>query len=147
MLKIWDFTLWKVSGVNDTLGHILLLKFLSTKRFWKRESLRLVPRDPNFVNATNNINVFIFVLHICLRARLCLAHNAYFSWSLWTSNRTLLASLSCNFLFGDIKRWRGNSSLKKWLIVRLVRTNLLKQDYAFFWLFSSSIRRTWLTGY
>ena len=93
----------EVSGVKDTLGHFLLGKSLSTKPS-ERETLRLVHRDPNLVKATNNINVLIFVLHICLRARLCLAHTTYFIWCLWTSHRTLLASLSSNFLFGVIKR-------------------------------------------
>ena len=59
-------------------------------------------------------------------------HTAYCIWSLWTSRRTLLVSLSSNFLFGDIKRGRGNSSLNNWLRVRLGRTNLLKQDGGFF---------------
>ena len=104
-----------MSGINDTLGHILL-KSLAAKDLWERESLRLIPRNSNFVQATNNINVLIFVLHINLNARLCLAHTAYFIWSLWTSQKTLLASLSSNF-FGDSNRGRGNSSLKSWLIV------------------------------
>ena len=131
MMKIWKLTLWKVSGVNDTLGHFLLRQSLSTKDFWERESLRFVPRDPKLLNATNKINVLIFALPIRLRARFCLAHIAYFIWSLWNSHKTLLASFSSNFLFGDIKRGRGNSSLNSWLIVRLGPTNILKQDDAF----------------
>ena len=91
MLKVWKLTLWKVSGVSDTLGHIVFGKSLLTKDFWESETLRLVPRDLNLVNATNNINVLIFVLHVCLRARFCLAHTAYFIWSFWTSHMTLLA--------------------------------------------------------
>ena len=126
-MKIWTLTLWKVSGVNDTLGQFLL-QSLSTKDLWERESLRLVSRDPNLVHATHNINVFFFVLHISLSARLCLAHTAYFNWSLWTSHRTLLASLSSNFNFGNSKKGRGNSSLNNWLIFRLGRTNLRKED-------------------
>ena len=77
---------------------------------------------------TNNINVLIFVLHISLSARLCIAHTGYYNWSLWTSHRTLLASLASNFFFGDSKRGRGNSSLNSWLIVRLGRANLRKED-------------------
>ena len=132
MMTIWKLTLWKVSGVNDTLGHILLRQSLSAKYFWERESLRLVPRDPNLVNATNNVNVLIFVLHICPIARLCLAHSAYFSWSIWTSHKTLLASLSSNFFFGDSKRGKGNSSMNSWLIVRLGRTNFPMENDALF---------------
>ena len=30
-MKIWKLTLWKVSGVSDTIGHILLRQSLSTK--------------------------------------------------------------------------------------------------------------------
>ena len=131
-MKIWRLTLWKVSGVNDNLGHILLRKSLSTKDFWERETLGLVPRDPNLVNATNNINVLIFVLHIHLRARLFLAHTAHFIWSLWTSHRTLLAAHSSNFLFWDIIMGSGNSSLKIWLIVRLGLANLRKEDVTVF---------------
>ena len=138
MLKFWKLTLWKVSGVNDILEHSRLCESLSTRDFWECESLRLVPRDPKLVNATTNINVLIFVLHICP------AHTAYFIWFLRTSHRTHIASLSSSFPFGDIKRGRGNSSLNTWLIVRLERTNLLKQDDAFFWHTSSSFRRTWL---
>ena len=82
MMKIWKLTLWKVSGVNDNLGHILL-QSLSAKDLWEREIVRLVSRDPNLVHATNNINVLILVLHISLSARLCLAHTVYFNWSLW----------------------------------------------------------------
>ena len=134
MLKIWRLTLRKVSGVNDTVGYILLGKSLPTNDFWQRETLRLVPRDPNRVNATNNINVLIFVLHIYLRARLCLARTAYINWSLWTPHRTLIASISSKFFFGDIKRGRGNSSSNNWLSVRLGRTNIFKQDDSLFWL-------------
>ena len=126
-MKIWKLTLWKVSGVNYTLGHFLL-QSLATKDLWERESLRLVSRDPNLVHATNIINVLIFVIHINLSARLCLAHTAYFNWSLQTSHRTLLASLSSNIFLGDIERGRGNSSLNSWLIVRLGRVNLRKED-------------------
>ena len=109
-MKIFKLTLWKVSGVNDTLRHILSYKSLSTKDFSERETLRLVPRDPNLV------------LHICLRTSLRLAHTAFFNWSLWTSYRTRLASLSSKFLFRDIKRVRGNSSSNNWLSVRLAIT-------------------------
>ena len=45
----------------------------------RRESLRLVSRDPNLVHATSNINVLIFVLHVSLNVRLRLAYTAYFS--------------------------------------------------------------------
>ena len=69
-MKIWKLTLWKVSGVNDTLGHILL-ESLATKDLWERESFRLIPRKSNFVHATNNINVLILVLRISFRTRLC----------------------------------------------------------------------------
>ena len=133
MLRIWKLTLWKVSGVNDTPGHIPLGRSLSTKEFWERETRRLIPRDPNLVNATNNLNVLIFVLHIRLPASLRLAHTTYFIWSLWPSHRTLLASLSGNFLFGDNKKGRGNSGSNNWLSVRLGRTNVFKQDEALFW--------------
>ena len=60
-------------------------------------------------------------------------HSAYFNWSLWTSHRTLLASLSKNFLFRDIKTGRGNSSSDNWLSVRLGWTNVFKQQDALFW--------------
>ena len=129
-MKIWKLTLWKVIGVNDTLGHFLL-QSLATKDLWERESLRLVSRDPNLVHATNNINVLILVLHICLSARLCLSHTAYFIWSIWTSHRTLLASFSSNIFFGDSKRGRGNSSLNDLLVVHLGLFNLLKEDDTF----------------
>ena len=104
----------------------LLRQFLSTKVFWERESLRLVPRDPNLVNATNNINVLILVLHICLRARLCLAHTAYFAWSLRASHRTILASLSSNFLLGDIKKGNGKQQLE---LSKKVSNKLLHVGY------------------
>ena len=121
MFKFSKLTLWTVSSVNDTLRHILLRKSLSTEDFWERETPRLVPRDTNLV------------LQICLRDHVCLAHTTYFNWSLWTSHRNLLASLSSNFLLGDIKRGSGNSSLNNWFIVRLGRTNHLKQHDASFW--------------
>ena len=130
MLKIWKLLLWEMSGVIDTLGHTLLCKSLSTKDFWERETVRLVPRD-NFVNATNNINVL--VLHICLRTNLHAAHTACFNRSLRTSHRTPLASLSKIFFFREIKRGRGNSSSNNWLSVRLGLTNVFKQYDAFFW--------------
>ena len=131
MLKSWKLTLWKVSSVNDTLGHIFLPSFFRQKIF-EAWILRLVSRDPNLVNASNNINVFILVLHIHLRASFTLANTAYFIWSLWTSQRTLLASFSSTFLFRDIKSGRGNSSSNNWLSVRLRQTILFKQDDAFF---------------
>ena len=73
-------------------------------------------------------DVLIFVLHISLSARLCLAHTAYFNWSPWTSRRPLLASLSSNIFFGDNNRGRRNSSLNSCFIVRLGRVNLRKED-------------------
>ena len=130
-MKIWKLTLRKVSDVNDTLGHFLL-QSLASKDLWERESLRLVSRDPNLVHATNNMNVFIFVLHISFSALLCPAHIVYFNPSIWTSHRTLLSSLSNNLFFGDSKRGRGNSSLNSWLIVRLGRTNFRKEADTFF---------------
>ena len=126
-MKIWKLTLWKVSGVNHILGHILL-KSLATKDLWERESLRLIPRKPNFVHATNNIDVLILVLRISFTARLGLAHTAYFNWSLQTSHRTLLASLSSNNFFGDNNRGRGNNSLNSWFIVHLEGIDLRKDD-------------------
>ena len=126
-MKIWKLTLWKVSVVNYTLGRSLL-QSRATKDLWERETLRLVSRDPKFVHATNNINLLIFVLHISRSARLCLAHTAYFNWSLWTSHRTLLASLSSKIFFRDNNRGRGNSRLNSWLIARLGRVNLRKED-------------------
>ena len=62
------------------------------------------------------------------RARFCLANTAYFNWSLWTSHRTLLASLSSNIFFGDNKRGRGNSSLNSCFIVHKGRVDLRKED-------------------
>ena len=126
-MKIWKLTLWKVSGVKDTLG-LLLLKSLAAKDLWERESLRIVPRNPNVVHATNNINDLILVLHINLSARLCLAHAAYFNSSLWTSHRTLLFSLSSNIFFGVNNRGRGNSSSNSWVIARLGRVNFRQED-------------------
>ena len=133
MLKIWKLRLRMVTGVNDTLVHIPLGKSFSTKDFRERETLKLVPRDPSLVNATNNINVLNLVLHICLRNSLRLAHTAYFNWSLRTSYRTLIASLSSKFLFGDVNSGRGNSSSNNWRSVRLGRTNVFKQDDALLW--------------
>ena len=130
-MKIWKLTLWKVSGVNDTLGHILP-KSLAAKDLWERESLRFIPRKHNFVHATNNIDVLILVLRISFSARFGLAHNAYFNWSLQTSHKTLLASLSSNNFFGDNKRGRGNRSLNSWFIVHLGRFDLRKEDYTVF---------------
>ena len=132
MLKIWKLTLWKVSGVNENLGHILLGESFLTQDFWERQTLRLVPRDPNLVNGTNNVNIFVLVLHICLRTSFRLAHTAFFNWSLRTSHRTLLASFSSNFLFRDINRGRGNSSSNNWVSVHLLRTNVFKQDDTLF---------------
>ena len=126
-MKIWKLTLWKVSGLNDTLGHILP-KSLAAKDLWERESLRFIPRKPNFVHATNNIDVLSLVLRISFSARLGLAHTAYFNWSLQTSHRTLLASLSSNNFFGDNKKGRGNSSLNSWFRVHLGRIDLRKED-------------------
>ena len=131
MLKIWKLTLWKVSSVNDTLGHTLLCKCLSTKVFWERESLRLVPWDSNLVNATNNFNVL--VLFIWLRNNFRLANANFFNWSLWISHRTLVTSLSSNFLFKDIKRGRGKSRWNPWHSVAFGRTDVLKQVDAPLW--------------
>ena len=128
-MKIWKLTLWKVSGVNDTIGHFPL-QSLATKDLWESESLRLVSRDPNLVHATNNINFLIFVLHIRLSAGVCLAHTAYFSWP--SGPPTGLSSpLSPATLSSGTKKGE-NSSLNSWLIVRLGRTNFRKEDDTFF---------------
>ena len=126
-MKIWKLTLWKVSDVNDTLGHNLL-KSLAAKDLWERESLRFIPRKTTFVHATNNIDVLILVLRISFSARLGLAHTAYFNWSLQTSHRTLLASPSSNIFFGDNNRGRGNNNLNSWFIVHLGRIDLRRED-------------------
>ena len=126
-MKIWKLTLWKVSGVNDTLGHTFL-KSLAAKDLWEREPLRFISRKPNFVHATNNLDVLILVLRISFSTRLRLAHTAYFNWSFQTSHRTLLASLSSNILFGDNKRGRGSSSLNSWFFVHLGRSGLREED-------------------
>ena len=131
MLKIWNFKLWKVSGVNDTLGRILLGKSISTKDIWQRENLRLVLRDPNLVNATNIINVLVLVLHFYLRAGLGLAPTAYCSWFRWTSHRTLLASPAL-FCSGN-QKGKGSSNSNNWLSVRLGWTNVFKQNDALLW--------------
>ena len=67
-------------------------------------------RDPNLVNATNNINVLILVLHICLHGSLHLTHTAYFIWSLWTSHRTLPASLSPAPFFSGTPTGEGETA-------------------------------------
>ena len=147
--KCWSFEnshcgRWAVSTTpSDTFLFASLFRWRISDSV---KSLTLVPRDPNLVNSTNNINVFIFVLHICLRARLRLTHTAYFIWSIWTSHRTLLASLSSNFSSGTSKgegetAARTIELVSAWDELISSRKMTLTSD-----MFRNSIRRTWLIG-
>ena len=132
MMKFWKRTLWKWAVSTTPSGTFFLLSLFRRKISESVKPSDPYPKDPNLVNGTNNLNVLVFVLHVCLRTSLRLAHTAYFNWSLWTSHRTLLASLSKNFPFSDIKRGRRNSSSNNWGSVRLGRTNVFKQDDTIF---------------
>ena len=145
MLEIWKLALWKLSGVNESLGNTLLCKSLSTKDFWELETLRLVPRDPNLVNAPNIIN-FLF-LHICLRSSLRPAHTALFNWCLCTFHRTLVALFPLFFSWETSKREgetanRTTDSVSAWDELMSLSQMTLFSD-----ILRNLFRRTWLTGY
>ena len=110
-------------------GHAFLQQAFHSQNFWERETLTLVPRGSNLLNATNKIDVL--VLHFCLPTRRCLTH--ILNCSHWTSQRTLFSSLSSKFLFKGMKRERGNSSSNNWLSIRLGRTDVCKHDNTLFW--------------
>ena len=145
-MKIWKLTLWKVSGVNDTLGHIPL-KSLAAKYLWERESLRLVPRNPNFLPATNNINILILVLHISLSSRLSFAHTAYFNWSLWTPTWLSSPLSPATFSSGTTKEegetaaWTADL-LSAWDELTSARKMTLSSD-----ILHKLIGRTWLISF
>ena len=130
MLKIWKLTLRKVSGVNDTLRHTLFRKSPSTKDFWERETLRLVPRDPNLVKTTNNINVLV-PISASLQPPSC-THGFLQLVPLDLPEDSPRLSLRELFLQGH-QRGMGNSSSNNWLSVRLGPTNVFQQDDALFW--------------
>ena len=135
-MKIWKLTLWKLNGVKEPSD----LFFLASLFRWRiSESMKPQNRTrrPQPCQRHQQNQRFDHRPPHLPPSSLRLAHTAYVNWFLWTSHRTLLASLSSNFLFGDIKRGRGSNSLNDWVIVRLGRTDLLKQDDAFFWLTSN----------
>ena len=86
---------------------------LLRRRISDNVNLRFISRQPNFVHATNNIDVLILALHVSSNARLSLTYPGYFNRSFQTSHRTLLSSLSSNILFGDIQRVKGKQQLEQ----------------------------------
>ena len=129
MLKFSKLTLCKVRGVNDALRDSFLgQQFLPSRKFWDRETLRLVPRASSFTRATNKIDVV--VLYVSLFTRLCLAR--IFRRLLWTYRRTLLASRFNSFFSRAIRRGGGKISSNNWFSVCLGWTDIFEQNDTLF---------------
>ena len=124
--KCWRFksSEFGKSEVSTTPSHTFFFeKFLPSEDLSERESLRLVPRDSNPINATNKI--YVPVLHVRFSTRLCLAHNTSFNW---TSHRTLSASFSSNIRFEGIKKEIRISNWSNWFNVCLWWIDVFRQS-------------------
>ena len=123
--------------------HNLFGKSLSTKDFWEIETLRL----PNLVNATNNINVLILVLHIRLRASFRLAYTAYFIGP--SGPPTGFSSpLSPSSFSSGTSTEEGETAARTTNLVsawdKLLSSSKMTLSFD---ILRNSIRKTWLTGY
>ena len=100
-MKIWQLTLRRSSGVNNTLRQSLSIQSFSADNLWEIETLQLKPGDRQRGSTTNNID--IHTLDVCLFPRI------FISFAM-LSNKNLIQ----NSILATILSSRAQGGWWKW---------------------------------
>ena len=139
-MKIWNFTWWNVSGVNDTIGYFLF-QSLPTKDLWERESLTRMQRPQPRPRHQQHQRPPLRPPHQSQCPPLSRTYRLLQLVPLHLPQDSLRLSLQQLFLRGQ-QKGKGKQQLEQ-LSVRLGQTNLRKEDDTVFghtsWLDSKNV--------